>query len=41
MDELDLCPIAVSVNGVERSLAVASDETLPDVPRDRLGLTRS
>jgi xanthine dehydrogenase YagT iron-sulfur-binding subunit len=39
MDEPDLWPIAVSVNGVERSLAVAADETLLDVLRDRLGLT--
>jgi len=39
MDEPDLCSIAVSVNGVERSLAVTADETLLDVLRDRLGLT--
>ena len=36
MDEPDLCHIAVSVNGVEWSLAVAADETLLDVLRDRL-----
>ena len=39
MAEPDRCHIAVSVNGVERSLAVAADETLLDVLRDRLGLT--
>ena len=27
MDEPDLYPIAVSVNGLERSLAVTADET--------------
>jgi hypothetical protein len=39
MDEPDRYHIAVTVNGVEQSLAVAADETLLDVLRDRLGLT--
>src|SRR6185503_20764361 len=39
MDEPALCHFTVFVNGVERSLAVAADETLLDVLRDRLGLT--